>query len=231
VRGTDANAVGLPDGGIDRRCLRHVVCHSAACAAVTGGKPDSVANGCGLTHRHDLSGSLTCDWRWFGGGDRVGRATGAFGARGERRLGQVPAPVAAGNRAPRCRRAGRCVRIRVVASRTDVVRPGGSDCRLGRDGRPRRIAMDCPGRRREPGARYGDVGRRPNARPRRRCPNRRAIAQRLWIRPFGMDTGGGPSALEDITIKFNRPFLFLVRDVETGAILFMGRVVDPSDTP
>ena len=46
-----------------------------------------------------------------------------------------------------------------------------------------------------------------------------------------MDTGGGPSALEDITIKFNRPFLFFVRDVETGAILFMGRVVDPSDTP
>jgi len=48
---------------------------------------------------------------------------------------------------------------------------------------------------------------------------------------IGMDTGGGPSALEDITIKFNRPFLFFVRDVETGAILFMGRVVDPSDTP
>jgi len=48
---------------------------------------------------------------------------------------------------------------------------------------------------------------------------------------IGMDTGGGPSALDDITIRFNRPFLFFVRDVETGTILFMGRVVDPSDTP
>ena len=47
----------------------------------------------------------------------------------------------------------------------------------------------------------------------------------------GMDTGGGPSALDNITIRFDRPFLFFVRDVETGAILFMGRVVDPSDTP
>ena len=47
----------------------------------------------------------------------------------------------------------------------------------------------------------------------------------------GMDTGGGPSALDNITIRFDRPFLFLVRDVETGTILFMGRVVDPSDTP
>jgi serine protease inhibitor len=48
---------------------------------------------------------------------------------------------------------------------------------------------------------------------------------------IGMDTGGGPSALDDFTIRFNRPFLFFVRDVETGTILFMGRVVDPSDTP
>jgi serpin B len=47
----------------------------------------------------------------------------------------------------------------------------------------------------------------------------------------GMDTGGGPSALDNITIRFDRPFLFFVRDVETGTILFMGRVVDPSDTP
>ncbi|MET0714870.1 MAG: serpin family protein, partial [Mycetocola sp.] len=47
----------------------------------------------------------------------------------------------------------------------------------------------------------------------------------------GMDTGGGPSALDNVTIRFDRPFLFFVRDVETGAILFMGRVVDPSKTP
>jgi serine protease inhibitor len=43
--------------------------------------------------------------------------------------------------------------------------------------------------------------------------------------------GAGPSALDDITIRFNRPFLFFVRDVETGTILFKGRVIDPSDTP
>ena len=47
----------------------------------------------------------------------------------------------------------------------------------------------------------------------------------------GIDTGGGPSALDSIEIRFDRPFLFFVRDVETGTILFMGRVVDPSHTP
>jgi serpin B len=46
----------------------------------------------------------------------------------------------------------------------------------------------------------------------------------------GVDTGGGPSPLETITVKFDRPFLFFLRDVETGAVLFMGRVVDPSLT-
>jgi serpin B len=39
---------------------------------------------------------------------------------------------------------------------------------------------------------------------------------------------GGPSPLKTITLRFDRPFLFFVRDVETGAILFMGRVVDPT---
>jgi serpin B len=44
----------------------------------------------------------------------------------------------------------------------------------------------------------------------------------------GMDTGGGPSPLKDITLRLDRPFLFFVRDIETGAVLFMGRVTDPS---
>jgi serpin B len=46
----------------------------------------------------------------------------------------------------------------------------------------------------------------------------------------GIDTGGGPSPLEEITLRLDHPFLFALRDVETGAVLFMGRVVDPSIT-
>jgi serpin B len=43
-------------------------------------------------------------------------------------------------------------------------------------------------------------------------------------------TGGcGPAQpLKTITLRLNRPFLFAIRDVDTGAILFMGRVMDPS---
>jgi serpin B len=47
----------------------------------------------------------------------------------------------------------------------------------------------------------------------------------------GMSTTGGcgPSdPLKVITLRLDRPFFFVLRDVETGAILFMGRVVDPS---
>ena len=46
----------------------------------------------------------------------------------------------------------------------------------------------------------------------------------------GMDVGGctGPSPLETRTLRLDHPFMFLLRDVETGAILFMGRVTDPS---
>ena len=44
----------------------------------------------------------------------------------------------------------------------------------------------------------------------------------------GMDTGGGPSPIKRITLRLDRPFLFFVRDVETGAVLFMGRITDPS---
>jgi serpin B len=31
-----------------------------------------------------------------------------------------------------------------------------------------------------------------------------------------------------ISFTINRPFIFLIRDVETGSILFVGRVMDPS---
>jgi serpin B len=44
----------------------------------------------------------------------------------------------------------------------------------------------------------------------------------------GIDTGGGPSPLDEVTLRLDHPFLFVLRDVETGAVLFMGRVVDPS---
>ena len=39
---------------------------------------------------------------------------------------------------------------------------------------------------------------------------------------------GARDPLEPITITFDRPFIFLIRDEPTGAILFLGRVMDPS---
>ena len=46
----------------------------------------------------------------------------------------------------------------------------------------------------------------------------------------GMDTGGctGSEPSKVIELRLDRPFLFAIRDVETGAVLFLGRVVDPS---
>ncbi len=48
---------------------------------------------------------------------------------------------------------------------------------------------------------------------------------------IGFDTTGGcaiPQPVKTVTLRLDRPFLFVVRDVATGAILFMGRVLDPS---
>jgi serpin B len=44
----------------------------------------------------------------------------------------------------------------------------------------------------------------------------------------GFDTsGGGP---EPIRLRVDRPFLVVLRDAPTGAIVFLGRVADPSKT-
>lgn len=49
---------------------------------------------------------------------------------------------------------------------------------------------------------------------------------------MGDTTGGcGPPTFtprQEITLRLDRPFLFVLRDIETGAVLFMGRVIDPS---
>jgi serine protease inhibitor len=46
---------------------------------------------------------------------------------------------------------------------------------------------------------------------------------------IGMDTGGctGPQPAKIRTLRLNRPFIYLLRDTQSGAILFMGRVTDP----
>jgi serpin B len=45
----------------------------------------------------------------------------------------------------------------------------------------------------------------------------------------GGDVGGpGSRPVKEITMRLDKPFLFFLRDVETGAVLFMGRVTDPS---
>ncbi|HCF62606.1 MAG TPA: serpin family protein, partial [Myxococcales bacterium] len=40
-----------------------------------------------------------------------------------------------------------------------------------------------------------------------------------------MAGNGGP--VDRVEMKLDKPFVFLIRDVQTGAVVFLGRVVDP----
>lgn len=49
----------------------------------------------------------------------------------------------------------------------------------------------------------------------------------------GTEAGGATSVVVGTTsvpewVTIDRPFLFLIRDIETGAVVFIGRVLDPS---
>ena len=39
---------------------------------------------------------------------------------------------------------------------------------------------------------------------------------------------GIESVRQTVEVNVDRPFVFLIRDIETGTILFVGRVLDPS---
>jgi len=40
--------------------------------------------------------------------------------------------------------------------------------------------------------------------------------------------GGTSAPAEAVVLRVDRPFLFALRDVPTGAFLFLGRVTDPA---
>jgi serpin B len=42
-----------------------------------------------------------------------------------------------------------------------------------------------------------------------------------------MEAGSAPAQLERVQFHVDKPFLYLIRDTGSGAVLFMGRVNDP----
>jgi serpin B len=49
-----------------------------------------------------------------------------------------------------------------------------------------------------------------------------------WSKTAERIDWGGELPQKDLTIRADRPFLFLIRERKTGLILYLGRVVDPS---
>jgi len=60
------------------------------------------------------------------------------------------------------------------------------------------------------------------------CAAMRGITQRRRCPQAGPPRSSPRRPIENFTLRLDRPFLFFVRDVETGAVLFMGRITDPS---
>lgn len=46
----------------------------------------------------------------------------------------------------------------------------------------------------------------------------------------GISVTSAPTQEEPIVVRVDRPFLFVIRDTETGTLLFLGRVMDPAGT-
>jgi serpin B len=56
---------------------------------------------------------------------------------------------------------------------------------------------------------------------------------RIWVNEYGASAMAGTGMVLTIGVhpsfSATRPFIYLIRDIETGTILFMGRVVAPND--